>query len=329
MADLRIDYLVRSGLVPCIVACWGYFLPWMGTEKMKRHWRNLVARYGAYPVVWCLAGESVAPYYLSDDREGDAALQKKGWTELAGYVHEIDPYRHPVTIHSTQYGHDQVDDPSLLDLDMLQTGHFGYRSLTTAVDMVTESLALEPRMPVFVSEANYDGILATNRDDIQRFLFWSCLLSGAAGHTYGANGIWQVNTREQPFGLSPHGSSWGDTPWEEAYQLPASKHLGVGKALLRRYPWWEFEVHPEWIEPHNTERDRHQAYAAGIPGKVRVVFLPTETVWPVRQGEVAITAIEAGARYRGFYFDPKTGTEHDVGPVPPDADYTLPRPPVL
>jgi len=50
MADLRIRWLVNSGLVPCIVGCWGYFLNFAGIEVMKRHWRYLVARYGAYPV---------------------------------------------------------------------------------------------------------------------------------------------------------------------------------------------------------------------------------------------------------------------------------------
>jgi hypothetical protein len=56
MADVRIRYLIDSGLVPCIVACWGYFLPLMGVSKVKQHWRYLIARWGAYPVVWCLAG---------------------------------------------------------------------------------------------------------------------------------------------------------------------------------------------------------------------------------------------------------------------------------
>ena len=65
MADLRIQWLVHSGLVPCIVGCWGYYLPLLGIEKMKKHWRYLVARWGAYPVIWCLAGEALMPFYLA------------------------------------------------------------------------------------------------------------------------------------------------------------------------------------------------------------------------------------------------------------------------
>jgi hypothetical protein len=43
-ADRRIAYLVDHGLAPCLVGAWGYHLPWLGVEKMKRHWRYLVAR---------------------------------------------------------------------------------------------------------------------------------------------------------------------------------------------------------------------------------------------------------------------------------------------
>src|SRR5205085_12453744 len=65
MADLRIQYLAEHGLTPCIVGAWGYYLPLLGLDRMKQHWRNMVARWGAYPVVWCLAGEGTMPYYLS------------------------------------------------------------------------------------------------------------------------------------------------------------------------------------------------------------------------------------------------------------------------
>jgi len=60
-------------------------------EKMKQHWRNLVARWGAYPVIWCLAGEGIMPYYLSEQKEEDAAFQKQGWTELGRFLRDTDP----------------------------------------------------------------------------------------------------------------------------------------------------------------------------------------------------------------------------------------------
>ena len=144
MADLRIHWLVRSGLVPCVVGAWGYHLPWLGIEKMKQHWRNLIARYGAWPVIWCLAGEGAMPYYLSEDRPRDAKMQKQGWTEVMAYVRETDPYHNPITIHPTTSSREQVEDVGLLDIDMLQTGHSGYDSIPNTIERVVQAVAVQP-----------------------------------------------------------------------------------------------------------------------------------------------------------------------------------------
>jgi hypothetical protein len=324
MADLRIGGLVDAGLVPCIVSCWGYFLVWMGVERMKRHWRYLVARYGAYPVVWCLAGEGVMPYYLSEHREQDAEAQKRGWTELAAYVREIDPYRRPVSIHPTSVGREQVEDAALLDFDMLQTGHGDRQSIPNTVNLVVRGHEAEPRMPVLNSEVCYEGIMEASRQEIQRFMFWACMLSGACGHTYGANGIWQVNEPGKPYGPSPHGSSWGDRPWTEAYRLPGSGEVGLGKRLLERYPWWRMEPHPEWTEPRWTTEHYWQPYAAGIPGELRVIYMPHQNPPRVRQ-------LEAGAAYRAVYIDPSDGSEIELGRVEGDAEgsWPAPKPPIF
>ena len=321
MADRRIAYLVNSGLVPCIVACWGYFLSFMGVEKMKQHWRYLIARYGAYPVVWCLAGEGTMPYYLSKTKETDVDFQKKGWTELAEYVRSNDPFNNPITIHPSDQGRNSVDDPSVLDFDMLQTGHGDRASLPNTINTIIEAYNREPRMPFINAEVCYEGIGEACRQEVQRLMFWCCMLSGAAGHTYGANGIWQVNTREKPYGPSPHGMSWGNTPWEDAYQLPGSAHVGLGKRLLEKYEWWRFEPHPEWIEPHWSKENYIGAYSAGIPGKVRVTFFPLSW-W----GTAVVKGIEPGVKYHAYLFNPVDGSKHDLGTVEPDAagDWEVP-----
>jgi len=326
LADLRIEWLVRSGLLPCIVGCWGYFLSRMSIEKMKKHWRYLVARYGAYPVVLCLAGEATMPYYLSEDKEKDAENQKKGWTEIAEYVREIDPFHNPLTIHPTQYGREQIEKPELIDFEMLQTGHGSHLSFSNTIKSLKLSLDKEPKMPVLVGEVCYEGILEASREEIQRLLFWGCMLSGAAGHTYGANGIWQVNRKERPFGPSPTGTSWGDTPWEEAYQLPGSKHLGIGKKLLERYPWWEIEPHQEWVETPPGNKDEYfLPYAAGIPGKLRLIYF--SPFLPLAR----IKNLESRLTYRAFLFHPGTGQEYDLGKVTADKDgnYEPPKPPIF
>jgi hypothetical protein len=335
MADLRIAHLVRSGIVPCIVGSWGYFLDFAGVPVLQQHWRNLIARYGAYPVVWCTAGEALMEYYLGrqqgENAEARRVRLRASWSEMVRYIRDSDPFHNPVTIHPTRYGHDQVSDPALLDVDMLQTGHSGYPTLAATVDILEEALAHEPRLPVLVSEANYEGIQGSSGEEMQRFLFWSSMLSGAMGHTYGANGLWQVNSREKPYGPSPHGTSWGDTPWEEAYQLPGSAQLGLGKRLLERHPWQAFEPHPEWVEPHQGPQNRMSVYAAGVPGQVRFLFIPAQASWVAWGGRLVVRQLEEGASYHGFYFNPRDGQAHDLGTVTGNEqdEYVLPKPPVF
>jgi len=326
MADLRIAWLVRSGLLPCIVGCWGYYLPLMGVERMKRHWRYLVARWGAYPVVWCLAGEGAMPWYLSQNRDAEIRQQKEGWTELARYVRSIDPYHHPITIHPTDYARDQVTDPAVLDFEMLQTGHEGLDCLPRTQQRVRNALARRPRMPVINAEVCYEGILEGSRQEVQRLMFWSCMLSGACGHTYGAQGVWCVNTREKPYGPSPWGGSWGDTPWEDAYRLPGGAHVAVGKRILSRWDWWRFEPHLEWVEPAAGEADWRAAYAAGIPGRVRVFYFPRPILpWGRRP---TLKALEPDVVYRATFIDPKDAREHPAGTAQADAagNWPVPQP---
>jgi len=329
MADLRIQWLVRSGLLPCIVGCWGYHLPMLGIAKMKQHWRNLIARWGAYPVVWCLAGEAVMPYYLSEDKETDRNRQLAGWTELGRYVRETDPCHRLVAIHPTEIGRDQVEDDAVLDFNMLQTGHSGCASVSNTVAKVVAERDRKPEMPIVVAEVNYDGIIHGTQAEVQRLTFWTAMLSGAAGYTYGANGLWQVNTREKPYGPSPHGANWGTTPWEDACRLPGSEQVAIGRRLLERYEWWTFEPHQEWVRPQGGAADVNAPFAAGIPGKIRVIYFYSPSCpW---SSDLIVEAIEPDTRYRAFFYDPRNGEEHDLGRVNPEPDgrWRIPVQPTL
>jgi hypothetical protein len=321
MADLRIRWLIRQGLVPCIVGSWGYYVLQLGLEKMKEHWRNLIARWSAYPVVWCIAGEGAMPYYLSETKAEDAQQQRIDLTELGRYIRQVDPYKRLVTVHPTRIGRDQVVDDSVLDFDMLQTGHGGFNDVANIVSIVRQEVERRPTMPVIVGEANYEGIIHATQDEVQRLSYWTATLNGAAGYTYGANGIWQVNQSDEPFGPSPHGGTWGNTSWEEAAQLPGSFQLGIARRLLERYPWHQFEPHPDWVEPSGSPEQVDAPFAAGIPGKVRIIYL-YQPVFPWAPKPSKVLALEPGIEYQAFYWDPRTGQEHHLGGVKADKDRT-------
>jgi hypothetical protein len=249
-ADHRLGYLVEQGFTPCIVGAWGYFMQWMGVEKMKAHWRYLIARYGAWPVVWCAAGEANLPWYLAKGFPYDDRKQVRDWTEVMRFIRETDPFHRPLTVHPTAINRytarHATDDPGLLDFDMLQTPHGRREAVPVTVNAMRQSYAAAPVMPVIDGEASYEMLSDSLPTEWTRRMFWLCLMNGAAGHTYGANGIWQCNRPGEPHGQSPHGGSYGKIAWSEAMHLPGSRQVGLGKRLLEQYPWQQFQPHPEW-----------------------------------------------------------------------------------
>jgi hypothetical protein len=335
-ADRRIRYLVDQGLMPCIVGAWGYFLPWMGVEKAKQHWRNLVARYGALPVVWCVAGEANLPYYLAKGFPYDDRAQVKGWTEVTRYLRQTDPFHRLITIHPTGIhrlsARNATDDISLLDIDMLQTPHGQRQAVPPTVRTVRESYADQPVMPVINGEAAYEMLNDNLPTQWTRRMFWLCMMNGAAGHTYGANGIWQCNRRGQPHGASPHGGNYGKIPWDEAMHLPGSAQVGLGRKLLERYSWQNFQPHPEWaafadtpssnLEAPPNNDDLFGPQSAGIPGVVRIIYVP-------QPQPVVVRNLVGRAAYAPAYFDPVSGAKAPLPPVEADdaGSWTCPAPP--
>ena len=324
LADMRLAHLVESGLVPCIVSMWGYYLTGMGIPRVKRHWRNLVARYGAFPVVWCLAGEVNLPTYSlkrgsNEWREAQDA-QIGGWTDVARYLREIDPCCRPVTAHPWRpNARAMLRDDTLLDFDMLQTGHGGYRSLTQTVEQIIECNTRSPRMPVLNGEVNYESIMGGSWQEIQRFCFWTSIMSGSCGHTYGAQGIWGMNSRHDPFVGTT--AQWGSACWQDAMHFPGSKQLGIGRRFLERYPWWRFEPREE---PDIERLERVSAFGCGISGRMALFYMAVGCVEERFQGvSGALVRIEPEARYEAFYFDPRTGAEVREYPVRGGGTVTL------
>jgi hypothetical protein len=326
-ADRRLQYLADEGFVPCLVGAWGYHLPWLGVERMKKHWRYLVARYGAMPVVWCVAGETTMPYYLSKDKRGDEQLQKEGWTAVCRYIRQVDPFHRPLTLHPAWRvpTRGSVSDPSVVDFELLQTGHGMREVVGPTAAQVRAARAAAPAVPVIDGEPSYENLNGQIPADVCRTLFWVSMTSGAAGHTYGANGIWQVNRPDQPYGPSPGGHNWGTLPWTEAMKLPGSAQVALGKKLLAQFEWWRFEPHPEWAQWADPTPDADGPYAAGIAQEVRLIYVP-------RPRPVVVQRLARGAEYRAWRFDPVTGERKDVGKVaaadngswpcpPPDTDH--------
>jgi len=287
-SDRRIKHLADAGIVPAIVGSWGRgdcngML--VGIDGLKRHWRNLIARYGAYPAIWIIGGESDGPQ----------------WTEVARYVQQIDPYHHPATMHPGESGRNSVTDETVIDFDMLQTGHGDWDKARGAIPKLKAAYDRTPPMPAMIGEYCYEGHMQTAFQDVQRYVFWASMLSGSAGLTYGAAGIWHASVEGDP-GIA---NVYDWTTWKEGMGYPGSTQLGIGKNLLEQYPWSRFEVHPEWAET--------DCFAAGIPGEVRFIYQPKRNIYNWK-GTI-VKHLEPGMHYAAFYFDPASGRRFTLGQV--------------
>lgn len=291
-ADRRIRHLVEAGMVPVIVGGWGRpqgggksTLTQVGLEGFKRHWRNLIARFGAYPVVWVVGGEA-------RDSFGP-------WSELSAYVRETDPLHQLLCYHSPDHPRRALRDNSMFDFDMIGIGHDGLTTAAGSLGLMKDCFSQNPQRPALCGEACYEGHMQTNFQDLQRHLFWSFMLSGAAGYTYGAAGVWHASVEGDP-GIEPI-YDW--TTWREGMNYPGSKQIGLGKKLVEEYPWSRFEVHPEWVEAGN--------FCAGMPGEVRMIYVPKRRIY--KWDGPTVKGLESNISWHSFYFDPATGRRFDQG----------------
>jgi hypothetical protein len=299
-ADRRLKHLVDAELVPAIVGAWGRAdcdaMKNVGVDGLKRHWRYLIARYGAYPVVWILAGE------LHNDSKWGVGP----WGEVGRYVRSIDPYQHPLTTHTGGGRRGNPDDDLIISYDMVGGSHDQNVAISSAIGNFTTAYSKEPAMPVLVGETCYEGHMQTGFPYVQRHMFWMYMLSGAAGHTYGAAGIWHASVEGDPGCAS---SAFGGrkvydwTTWREGMNYPGATQVGLGKKLLLEYPWWRFEPHPEWAEK--------SCFAAGIPGEVRFIYLPRRNIYNWSGPEVK--SLDPSVDWHAYYFDPATGRKFDQG----------------
>ncbi len=321
-ADVRIRHLIDSGITPCIVGAWGYFLPWMGVEKMNAHWRNLIARYSAWPVVWCAAGEANLPYYLAKNFPYDDREQVHGWTAVLRYIRATDPFRRPLTIHPTGIGRlsarHATDDPALLDFDLLQTPHAQREGIGPVIRTIRESYADTPVMPVINGEAAYEMLGDKLPVQWTRAAFWLCLIDGAAGHTYGANGIWQLNRPGDPHGPSPTAGSpptgYGTITWEEAMRLPGSTQVSLGRRFIESLPWTKLISMPgtaTWDTPAPGD-PLIAPQACGIGENLRLIYI-------LDPRAIRITGLTPGVPYRLTHFDPITGERASAPSLTPDS----------
>lgn len=343
-ADQRIQALVEAGIVPCIVGMWAYYEHVMGPERIKRHWRELVARYAAYPVVFCVAGEINHPGYDREtgreERDARRIGQLQTWTEVAREVHRLDPFENLVTAHpGSPDARSLLTDPEAIDVNMIQTSHWGYHppaeewrrelgrdlgldeplrmGFTGSIGMTIDTVAQTPPMPLINGEPCYEGILGGNWQDVQRFNFWTGWLSGLAGYTYGADGIWQMSSDAEAFANEV--SRWGNTPWQQAMHYEGGRQVAAAAGLLRGLAWWELRPVPA----ARAESAGRIAPFGAASTDLSVHYLPSILLDERLRGMRGLPIdVPLAGPCSARYVDPSSLVEHQLGDVESSGDGT-------
>lgn len=292
-------------------------------EQARKLAAYFAVRYGAFNVIWALAGEY--QYTFRDC----------GWTAddidaLGEAVQAHNPYGRPVSIHPSgqtrwEDGHGvQSSRPfqasSWLDHHWLQTGQSADR-MFWIVERAQENRALEPARPVFCSEAYYDRADDPDSAYHSRWQAWTALLSGCAGYGYGAQGVWQFRDEafEEPGKLVPHTAEW-----REAIAFEGSRQAGIVATVLGELPWHRWEPAREALlvegKPAGkpTPEDVTPPTHAAVPGELHVVYVPRGN------GGKRLELVDEGT-FALRWVDPRTGESVEAGPL--DGTLALPERP--
>lgn len=302
--DKRIQYIADQGMVPVITGQWYMDTADMPLDKLKRYWGYLIARYQAYNVIWVISGE----YGFLDD------LDKI--RQLGNYVHQVDTTGHLTTVHPTPNpphpaysSAEHFGGEAWLDFHLQQT----WDQAATREAMVMD-YAQETAVPIINAEAGYDKLWGWERDMVRQDA-WTVYMSGGAGYTYGANGVFNWND-----GCCDD-EKYKPPRWYDVIDLPSSYDMQHIAAFFSQTRWWELMPADNLVSG---------GYALAKPGSEYVVYLfdppppdmPQWLQWASaiftqfnKYASITINLTAAPGRYHVTWFNPRTGESIDGGTI--------------
>lgn len=297
--DSMISYANSKGITVWVHGWWSRknLNVTAGEEKMKRWWRYLVLRLGAYNVVWVLAGEY--------NMENYGGLGLPFWKSLGKMIKAEDPYNRIVGAHNTppfweggsaapQWSTAEVlHHEPWLDYNQSQVGH-GKAANEMIPDVVSQSYATQPAKPIVVTEPWYEFIEGNPTGQDVRFAAWTAILSGAAGHTYGGGHVWLAHVPESPAGGGP----W---PLEKGFErntldYEGAVSMGHLSKFFQKVNWWQMAPHDELIHEYPDK------YCLANPGHEYIIYLR----WAGTL-KVDLRSSSASDSFEYTWFDPSTG----------------------
>ncbi|HET60141.1 MAG TPA: DUF4038 domain-containing protein [Chloroflexi bacterium] len=266
-------------------------------ENARVYGRFLGTRYRHAPIIWILGGDK----FVGDEEEQQTlAAMAQGLSEGDGGRH-LKTY-HPIGQYSSAFW---FHDAGWLDFNMIQTGHTRDRDNYTSI---AAEYNRTPIKPVIDGEPGYENIAhgfteAFGRLDAhqaRKFCYWS-LFSGACGHTYGCNDIWQMwKAGDKPIIAA-------SLPWDQALHLPGSGQMQFARQLIESGPYFDRLPDQSLIAPPNPTGADHVAACRAPDGSYALVYIPTGLPVTIR------TFLLKGSQLHAQWYDPRGGEYTPVG----------------
>jgi hypothetical protein len=326
--DRYVEATAQAGLLNVPVVLWaigsgatpeidpGFGLP---EEQAILLGRYIVARYGAYPVVWILAGDGK---YI-----GSYAAR---WRRIGRAIFGGRPHA-PVAMHC---GGEQW--PASEFSAEAWTGILGYQSGHGDADSTWDWIVngppatqwrKEPRLfalnlePAYENHIAYHSKQPHSAHNARRAIYWSLLNAPTAGVTYGGHGVWGWDDGSGP--SVDHPRSGTPLPWQQALTMPGAEQMAHLESFFNAIPWWTLAPAPELLASQPGAGDVKQTVlAAASPDRRQVVIYLPEAL------SIRIHATELPTRWSARWHDPRTGATQPaaVDPSHPGISFTAPGP---
>jgi hypothetical protein len=301
----HLDWVIRRanslgltiGLLPTWGGNWHDDPPFFNPRNAARYASWLARRYRDADVIWVLGG----------DRPLSTPEQHAVIDAFAGGIRAVVGQRQLITFHPN--GHrssaDFLPDTSWLDFHLIQSGHTGWGAPN--YQMIEQDYAVRPTKPVLDGEPNYESHPVMSRDwqpvpgnffdehDARRAAYHA-VWSGAAGHVYGCQEIWQFY---DPARAAPRGVA--RRHWRDALELPGARQMGNLAALISEVDFARWEPAQSLIPSGRGMMGGHQRALAHRDRPGALVYVPLGR--PVRID----LSRWPGLRWSATWWDPRQG----------------------
>lgn len=326
--DQVIQLAAEYGLIIALLPTWGDKIELLAhgkgpivfnPENARRYGEWIGRRYrNTENIIWVNGG----------DRSGGGANYPI-WDALAHGIKSADP-NHLMTYHPLggQGGHSSSEwlhRCDWLDFNMAQSGH--EQKKLPNYKIIARDYGLTPTKPCLDGEPRYEDHPVNwkpnelgwfDDSDARHAAYWA-LFSGAFGHSYGCQPVWQFYEpgKREPIGFARR-------HWREALDLPGSAQMAHLKKLMLSRPFLT-RVPDDTLILESTIKS-HIAATRDQAGRYAMIYLPEGGTFKIRTSFLSTASLIAS------WFNPRRGETNIAGTFAnsgelqfetPDVDHAL------